>query len=113
MFESFKPIDRLVLKKFSDYWEKGLPLVDSVVFKFVSDETSRLNALQSGDVDIVLGLPIEQLSKPASSDYTLVKGDTSGGFLLILNTSSGIFKNVKARQAVMQSVDRNEINQFV
>ncbi len=79
MLESFKQGDRTTYKKFPDYWEKGYPLVDTLIIKPLSDETTRFNALQSGDVDIIAGVPIEQFGKPANPNFSLVKAETTGG----------------------------------
>ena len=44
--------DRIVLVKNKDYWVKGLPKLDRVVFRFISDPNSALAAIKSGDIDV-------------------------------------------------------------
>ncbi|MBC7814615.1 MAG: hypothetical protein H7175_25895, partial [Burkholderiales bacterium] len=47
------PGDRIVYEANPDYWEEGLPLVDRVVFRIIPDATTRLAAIQTGEVHIV------------------------------------------------------------
>ena len=51
-FVSFNPGIDLVLEAFDGYWRK-VPSVKRLVFKSMSDETTRAAALKAGDVDIV------------------------------------------------------------
>jgi peptide/nickel transport system substrate-binding protein len=69
--------DRLVVNKFKDYWIKGLPHLDGVVFKPLPDEAVRLTALRTAQVDITHSLPEKLLPK-------LMK-DEQRGFVLSVN----------------------------
>ncbi len=51
-FVSFNPGVELVLEAFDQYWRKP-PSVKRLVLKVIPEETTRLAALQSGEVDIV------------------------------------------------------------
>src|SRR6266511_5523711 len=44
--------DRVVLVKNKDYWQKGLPYLDKVTYRFVPDPNSTLAALKAGDIDV-------------------------------------------------------------
>lgn len=111
--ESYKQGDQGVFKKNPNYWEAGYPLVDTLIIKPIIDETTRFNALQSGDIDIDEGVPVEQLTKPANPNFKLVTNENTGGYLLLLNTKKPLFANPKVRQAVMMALDRDEINQAI
>ncbi len=50
-FVSFTPGVELVLEAFDQYWRKR-PTVERIVMKVIPDETTRLAALQRGEVDI-------------------------------------------------------------
>src|SRR5260370_17363523 len=43
--------DRIVLVKNKDYWQKGLPRLDKVTYRFIPDPNSPLAALKSADID--------------------------------------------------------------
>ena len=57
----FKSVSRskdreTVLVKNSDYWG-GPPSIDKVVFKIIPDAVTRIIALESGDVDMIVKVP--------------------------------------------------------
>jgi peptide/nickel transport system substrate-binding protein len=54
-FVSFTPGVELVLEAFDQYWRK-IPSVKRLVFKSIPEETTRLAALQRGEVDIVYSI---------------------------------------------------------
>jgi ABC-type transport system substrate-binding protein len=54
-FLSFTPGVELVLEAFDRYWRKT-PSVKRLVFKSIPEETTRLAALQRGEVDIVYSI---------------------------------------------------------
>src|ERR1700757_5370585 len=54
-FVSFTPGVELVLEAFDQYWRKP-PNVKRLVFKSIPEETTRLAALQRGEVDIVYSI---------------------------------------------------------
>src|SRR6266705_138900 len=54
-FVSFTPGVELVMEAFDGYWRKT-PSVKRLVFKVISDETTRLAALKRGEVDIVYSI---------------------------------------------------------
>ena len=54
-FVSFKPGVELVLEAFDQYWRKT-PSVERLVFRSIPEETTRLAALQRGEVDIVYSI---------------------------------------------------------
>jgi peptide/nickel transport system substrate-binding protein len=66
-FVEWRPNDSLRIERNPDYWEKGLPYLDSIVYKIIPDADARLAALQGGTVDIVLDV--------AAKDYVRLKNN--------------------------------------
>jgi len=59
-FESFTPSSKAVLVRNDDYW--GEPSrVARIETRVIADDSNRLLALQSGDVDAIIGIPISQI----------------------------------------------------
>jgi len=50
--KEYLPGDYTVYERNAEYWDKGLPIVDKLIFKVIKDETSRLAALRRGTLDI-------------------------------------------------------------
>jgi peptide/nickel transport system substrate-binding protein len=111
-FVSWKPAQELRVQRFDGYWQKGLPYVDEIRFIFGLDETTRLNAIRSGDMDI---------SEEMTSDQILWirDGKIPGvGFALAaagnhprmgINHCRSPFNNLKVRQAFAYALDKQEI----
>src|SRR5215211_4319195 len=57
MFESFKPGTESVFKRNPNYWVSGKPYVDELRITSIDDNTARLNALLSGQIDGMAQLP--------------------------------------------------------
>ncbi|MEW6231539.1 MAG: ABC transporter substrate-binding protein [Chloroflexota bacterium] len=48
-FQEWVKDDRIVLVKNPDYWEKGLPYLDKLVFRVIKDNSARYLAVKAGD----------------------------------------------------------------
>ncbi|MGE5262905.1 MAG: ABC transporter substrate-binding protein [Acidobacteriota bacterium] len=112
MVEEFVPAQRLVLKKFADYWDKPKPYLDKLTIQVIPDEQTALAGLRSGTIDFV---GIED-----AKNYLLVKDDKS----LVATRTPAIkietmelpadFKPVndpKVRQAILLGIDKPAIMQ--
>src|SRR5258706_1775157 len=52
-FVSFTPGQQSVFDRYASYWRNGQPYLDKVIITDFADETSQLNALTSGQADMV------------------------------------------------------------
>ncbi|KPC98772.1 Oligopeptide transport ATP-binding protein OppF [Geobacillus sp. BCO2] len=53
VFKEWKRNERIVLEKNKDYWEKGYPKLNQLIFVSIPDNSARLNALLKGEIDIM------------------------------------------------------------
>ena len=60
MFVSRSPGDRVVMEANPDYWEEGLPKVAELVYRVIPDSSTRLAAVQTGEIDIANRLTADQ-----------------------------------------------------
>lgn len=67
VFVERTPGDRIVYEANPNYWQAGLPLLERVTFRIISDSTTRLAAIQTGEVDIVNRLSNEEAALAAAS----------------------------------------------
>jgi peptide/nickel transport system substrate-binding protein len=113
-FVSFTPGVELVVEAFDQYWRKT-PSVKRLVFRVISDESTRLAALKRGEVDIVYsvrGELAEELQR--TPGLTLKPAVIQGTFWLYFpdqwDTKSP-WHDRRLRQAAGLAMDRPTINQ--
>lgn len=99
--------DRLDLVKNESYWQEGLPKVDSVTFKPVPENGSRIAMLQTGEADFIYPLPTEQVSQVEGKDgIDVEKIDSTIVRYVTLNTMKKPFDDVRVRQALNYAIDK-------
>lgn len=88
---------------------QGPAYVDSVVWSFIQDNTSRFGSLASGESDAIGEVPTVDF-EAAKSQFDVQQYLTPGRPLtLSLNTVEGPFTDVKVRQAFAYSSDRKAV----
>lgn len=103
--------DRIVLVRNPDYWVKGLPKLDRVVYRFIADPNAALAALKAGDVDAsVFGLGPEHIQELQKDPrFTIIVGQTTNDVILAMNNSRKPWSDVRVRRAITYGVDKKEI----
>jgi peptide/nickel transport system substrate-binding protein len=85
---------------------KGPAYVNGIVWKFISDDTTRYASLQSGQNDVVYNIPAPDWSHALQS-FQVLRYNTGGNpFRLVLTSKWGPFKDVRVRQAFAYAMDR-------
>ncbi|MFS2160796.1 ABC transporter substrate-binding protein [Pseudomonas sp. Pseusp122] len=112
VFKEWKRGSYIKLVKNPDYWKKGLPYLDEIVFHVLPDASSRAAAferndvqvLRSGDADYADLARLSALPGVASSDkgYELYAGLA----FLQINLRKPPLDNVKVRQAILYALNR-------
>ncbi len=105
--------DHITLKKNPHYFKAGLPHLDSVTFRFLPVDQSRIDALAAGELDWIDAVPLQQVAALKNdSRFTYVTSPVAGiPDFLALNTKARPFDNAKVRQAVALAVNRSEIRE--
>lgn len=98
-----------------NYWGEA-PYYDEVVVKYIPEASSRLQALQTGEVDLIYGadlLSYDDYNQAISLDG--IEGAINDGNTLtrnlVLNASSTLLSDVKVRQAIAYAVNKEEITE--
>jgi ABC-type transport system substrate-binding protein len=111
MFGSYAQDDRLIVKKNPNYWDKGLPYLDTFQVVYIPDFQTEKAAMQQKQGDIVLAEFGEQTSEYASlKSFNIFAQPQATAFMVFddLNTDSP-FYDLKVRQAVDYAIDRSWI----
>lgn len=105
---------QVVLTRRDDYnWapesaqHQGPAYVDEIVWRFITEPTTRFGALQAGEVQVIEVIPPESFATVESSDnLDLIDGSRPGvPFQLDFNVRRAPFDDVKVRQAVRYGAD--------
>ncbi|WP_142846738.1 ABC transporter substrate-binding protein [Telmatospirillum sp. J64-1] len=108
-------IDRgsaIQLQAFSDYYKSDLPGVQSLRFIAMPDESLRIAALESGDVDVIEYVSTQQFER-LRNDKGITLQSVNGPFMyLVFNTEQGPFTDPRLRRAVGYAIDRDAINKI-
>ena len=111
-FVSWSPNDKIVLEKNEEYWNEGLPLIDSLILKPFADKNIAVANLESGDVQFMENLPYSLIEKIESADgLSLYAPEQSN---LIYLTEVGLdnvpeFANSDVMEALYLAMDRQTI----
>src|SRR6185369_5374164 len=110
-FEEWVRGDRVVLVKNGEYHVKGLPKLDRVPFRFITDPNAVLAALKAGDIDVSLfGLGpehVQDLLKDAR--FQVISGDTTNDVILSMNNSRKPYTDVRVRRAMTYGVNKSDV----
>lgn len=112
-FKEYLPGQRLVVEKFADYYVKGVPSLDQVEFRIVTDPEAALLALKSGEVDIYPRIGTEKLEELDDAAYTKLSAPQNLVQLMTFNIARKPFDDIRVRQAINYAVDKDEIIQGV
>ncbi|WP_262339017.1 ABC transporter substrate-binding protein [Gordonia sp. CNJ-863] len=112
-FVSRSPGASIVLKANPDYWG-GPPAIDGVNYSFISQGTTAVSALRSGEIDWTDAIPAQQLNI-LSRDDTLEVGTVTANdyWYITMNFDAKPFEDTRVRQAVAYAIDRPSIAQVV
>ncbi|MEA2146577.1 MAG: peptide/nickel transport system substrate-binding protein [Solirubrobacteraceae bacterium] len=109
-YQSFTPGQQSVFTKFPHYWQSGKPLADQLTIIDFTDDTARINALLSGQIDIADTVPTEQIAQIKSNGNLQLIDNPGGGWLPItMRVDQPPFNDVRVRQAFRLIVDRPQM----
>ena len=107
------PAERTVMERNDNYWRAGVPYLDQVILFYMPEMTTRIEALKSGAIDVVLDtLTFSVLDDLDAHPNVIVKeAATSGLRVLDFHTDREPFNNKDLRKAFQYAVDRDFVRQ--
>jgi peptide/nickel transport system substrate-binding protein len=101
--------DSITLRANPDYWG-GPPKVPGVTFRFISEPSTALSALQAGEVDWTDSIPTQRVSQLEGDDsLSLAVTPSNDYWYLALNNAKPPWNDVRVRQAIAYGIDRDAI----
>ena len=107
---SFTPGQQSVHARNPNYWRSGQPYFDQVVIIDFPDDSARVNALLSGQVDAITQVPPAQVAVVNGHGGTKVLESPSGAWTPIcMRVDSPPFNDARVRQAMRLIVNRPQM----
>jgi peptide/nickel transport system substrate-binding protein len=106
------PGDHYTLVRNPDYYlaSQGLPYLNEVVFRPVSDQTTILKDLQSNSIDSAWFLDASKIpAYKQLSNYQLNLGTSAGYEALHFNENNPALKDINVRTAISYAIDRDSL----
>jgi peptide/nickel transport system substrate-binding protein len=108
-FQGQKSGDSITLKANPGYWA-GAPKVSGVTFRFISEPSTALSALQAGEIDWTDSIPTQRVKQLKEDDsVTLAATPSNDYWYLALNEARAPWNDVRVRKAIAYAIDRDAI----
>lgn len=108
--KSFSPGQRSLFTRFENYYKTGRPYADELEIIDFKDQTTRLAALQAGQIDMANALASEHLGLIEKDPRIQALTSVTGNWLsLDMNTQKAPFDDPRVRQAFRLLADREEL----
>lgn len=113
-FVSYTPDSEVRLERNEDYFKEGLPLLDEVVMRVIEDASSRVAALEAGEVDWLFDVPGPELERLVSDPSfealpTLINPGGANCIMTVsFNLERPVFGDQRVRRAIGHALDREQ-----
>jgi peptide/nickel transport system substrate-binding protein len=109
-YQSFTPGQQSVFVKNPNYWQSGKPLADQLTIIDFPDDTARINALLSGQIDLADTVPTAQITQiQGNSSLTLINNPSGVWLPITMRVDQPPFNDVRVRQAFRLMVNRPQM----
>lgn len=109
-WEEWNPPDNVELSRFDDYRVEGLPYLDGITKRGLTDDTVRVDTFLAGDVDYINSVPEKDINRITDQEGTRFEpGEPYLVSLLAMNCNQPPFDDKEARLAMAYAIDKEEI----
>lgn len=103
----------IVLNRNENYWNTDSMAADSpdvLDYKIITEGTTLVSAMQSGQVDLTMGISVDQLpTVEADKNLSVITSDSFGVDYIAFNCAKEPFNDVNVRKAIYYAMDKNQI----
>src|SRR5690606_17041980 len=117
LLKEWRPDQYVLLTRFDNYQSRseaasGLAgakqaWLDNIYFRYVTDESTRLAGILTGDYDVALGVPFDNARQIDATDGVSNYFAAGGTITYVLNKAHGPFADLSFRQAFNTALDFN------
>lgn len=108
--DTWNQTDFVKVKKFVGYWQQGLPKLDTITWRPVTDNNTRAAMLQTGEAQFAFPIPYEQAALLAKNkNLELVASPSIMQRYISMNVTQKPFDNPKVREALNYAINRQAL----
>lgn len=113
-FVEFEKGSHCVLEAVDNHWKYD-PQIRKITFNIILDSAARVAALEAGDVDWIIGVPLNEMERLSQSGkFETVSGPTTFCLFGQFNTCKSVpLQDVRVRRAVNMGINIDEIIEVV
>jgi len=105
--------ESLYFESHDQYWIEGVPYVDAVRVILMTDETARLAALRTGEIDYMVDFNAKDVATARSGGFgemTVMQANDPHWYWMYINTRDpqGPLADVRVRQAIAYAIDKDD-----
>ncbi len=114
IFKEWVRDDHFTLTKNPNYWRKGVAYPDTITFRVIPDDQTRIASLQSGQIDLTYtGVGSQVLQARRDSSLQTSEYDSDTLTMMMMNTAKAPVDDVRVREALAYATDQQEIQKTV
>lgn len=119
VFKEWVRGSHITLERNANYWDKGKPYLDRIIFKVVPDAGTRAVALETGEAQYAVYSPVPPKEAQRLRESGKVAIETNGYqwsspiLYLDYNVNNKYLKDVRVRHAVAHAIDLDALNKVV
>ncbi len=108
MVDQFERNSFVRLKRFDNYWGPQ-PEFETVIFKFVTDASSRVAEIESGSSDITIEIPYEEYDRLRAKEGLVGRSTPVSDIGMIFINDIEVMEDANVRKALAHAIDKNAI----
>lgn len=106
---SYVPEQELIYERNPEYFREGLPYLDGIEYRIMPDESTRLAAIRSGEVDFAALGPDTAVRLEGDEEFRIIEVQNFELHQLIMNAARPPFDDPRVREAIHLAIDRQEL----
>lgn len=104
------PKQSVTFERSTNYWQKGLPFLDGIEFRFFPENQPQVLALQGGEVDMMIETPFQGSQALFQDPNVEILSATSSSYrALHMRVDQEPWTDKRVRQALALSLDRQQL----
>jgi len=108
-FQSFVPGESFSAVRFENYWQEGKPFLDEIQLKNIPEAASKLEALLTGDVDLIDNIEYASSRALEGTDYEPLALTDAAWHAMICDTRVEPFTDPRVIEAMKLALDRQQV----